>query len=795
MRLPRIAAKRGSIMNAIQMFEKLRGDLACREESMAALGIDLGTTKSCAAIARFDPDVEEIICACVPYPEAGVPGEPIAVPSVVAIQSGQTRIGHAARRLVGQKGFIPQRDVFRETKNEIGLHYTYWKAPEGFGSATQIATILLKHLRDGIDDEVASPCVVTVPASFHGAQRMATLAAASTALGNTRLLDEPYAAFLDLLFRQPDAMAPLVRDGANILVFDFGGGTCDVAIFTLTSCMGTLEPLLRSTSRYHRIGGGDIDRAIIHDLLIPQLLERHGLSRTAFSWQEKRKLIEPQLQPLAERLKIALCRRINEYRAAGKPVEQAEAVAAGEYEVVVADSSYWIDSPVLGFATFQRILSTFIDPEPPPESSDEYVQRGSIFSPIRHALYQARLDAEEIDGIVLAGGSSLIPQVQDALRSRFTNAVLLSCGSGEELQGAIARGAALQALAIAATGKPLLEPVASAAVGVSTNQGWQELVPAGARLPAKSGAPIRFFAPHDSPRRNVEICIEVGDGSRISGRSIWALPAPVRMGEALDLTWQLDENQCLVLQLVRREDADTEPFRHHFIAPISHIDQGHVARCRMLEREQAVRDGRVEKSELGAAFTQIAKDAKTLGENEKALHFLSLAIMEQGATQYLLNLRGLYRENVGDKEGAEQSYRAAGECDSALFNMALMQTRENRHDEALASIEQCIEITPSREHTVLKAQILEKLGKPQDARLLYVDAVDGVIDPQDCEDWQLYWLLKAARVTGRNELVSAIETEQKQRSVRTKQVGRQGALPDRATDSASALTLRRVVNG
>ena len=152
---------------------------------------------------------------------------------------------------------------------------------------------------------------------------------------------------------------------------------------------------------------------------IPQLLERYSLGRTAFSWKEKRQILEPQLLPLAERLKIALCKRITELREAGKPDSDAEAIAAGEYEVSVEDKSYWLESPALRRADLAKVMTAFLDPEPPPESGDEYVQRGSIFSPIRHALFQARLEANEIDGVLLAGSSSLIPLVHDALDEHF----------------------------------------------------------------------------------------------------------------------------------------------------------------------------------------------------------------------------------------------------------------------------------------------------------------------------------------------------------------------------------------
>lgn len=203
--------------------------------------------------------------------------------------------------------FFQHRGSFAETKNEIGLRHTYARAPEGFRSATEIAGHLIQHLFEasGLDTEpFAEPLVITVPASFHGAQRSATLEAADRVFGGSqevRLLDEPYAAVLDLLHRDPGKADEHLASGATWLVFDFGGGTCDVALFTLqASESAALAPRLLATSRYYRIGGGDIDRAIVHGHLIPTVLERYRLDRTAVSFADKRRRFEPVLLPVAE---------------------------------------------------------------------------------------------------------------------------------------------------------------------------------------------------------------------------------------------------------------------------------------------------------------------------------------------------------------------------------------------------------------------------------------------------------------------------------------------------------------
>lgn len=782
-------------MATIDIFQRLRERLATGP-AVSAIGIDLGTTKSCAAVATFNPATGQIDCACIEYPEPGVPGRPVAVPSVVAVKDGTVSVGHAAKRLVGRKGYTPLRNVFRETKNDIGLRFSYWKAPEGFQSASEIAGHLLGYMIDGgktSERGLTPPCVVTVPASFQGAQRTATIAAMNhhtSAPDRVKLLDEPYAAFLDLLHRQPEIVAPVLAKDANVLVFDFGGGTCDVAIFTMAGADAALAPQLRATSRYHRIGGGDIDRAIVHEHLIPLLLERHGLAKTAFDWQTKRSKLEPQLLPLAERLKLALCRRIAEREVASDAgTEDIEVVAADEYEIQVNDACYFLESPTLTGTVFAKILEPYLDPQPAPETNDEYVQRGSIFSPILHALFRAKLEAEDIQAIVLAGSSTLIPQVRAALRHRFAEAQLLTWPDGNELQGAIARGAALQALSLAAFGEPLIAPVASGALGIQTRQGFLPLVAVGSSVPLSSLAPVLLHAPEDSLHRPLDLSVEVlVDGNRALGHSLWTLPAPVHAGEPLAMSWSLDDNQCLSLELQRTDDDDTEPFRQRFDAPIAHLDLGQLLRCRMLEREEAIRNDRVPEPDLGEAFIGIARDAASLGEPEKALHFVALAMQHRGATPYHLNLKGLYSERVGDKRGAETSYIKSGNS-AARFNLAVLQYDQKRYDEALATIDGAIEMDSGRAYAVLKAQIVESLGRPQEARLLYQDALHGQLNLEQKEAWELHWLAKAARNLKSDEHQTAIETEMATLRERQQPALRHGYLPDQASPSPAKGTM------
>ena len=781
-------------MAATTVFDELRDALAEQEFDGTAVGIDLGTTKSCIAVARFEDG--ELTCECHTVDESGQPEGQIAVPSVVAVKDGEAIVGHAAKRLARTARFFQHRGSFSETKNEIGLRHTYARAPEGFQSATEIAAHIIRHLMDasGLDGEpVADPLVVTVPASFHGAQRSATLQAADAVFDrcrDVRLLDEPYAAVLDLLHRDPGKAGEHLAAGSTWLVFDFGGGTCDVALFTLqASETAALAPRLLATSRYHRIGGGDIDRAIVHGHLIPNLLERYRLAPTAVSFADKRRRFEPVLLPVAEQLKRALCQRLSANSHEGDAASAVEVLSAGDHCIEWDGREVFRSDARLDQATFEKLLRPFLDPHPDRAASDEFVERDSVFRPIHQVLARTGLQPEAIDLVVLAGSSSRIPQVQKALKDYFSEADLVELGDDLDVQGAIARGAALQALAIAASGKPLIAPASSAELGLRTRQGLVTLVKAGATLPAEAEQPVAVFAPATVADRPVDLAIEViADGGRVVGRSIWQLEAPVTQGEPLAVAWSLDQNQCLTLRLRRVESEDGEcDFEQRFDAPLTHTDQGQIARCRLLEAEEMVRCGSIPEHQLGRTFEQMARDAARVGHRERALHYIACSVQHDGPTFNLLNLRAIYLEELGDLARAESVYRQAAEWPTAGFNLALFLHRSKRHQEALEVIDQVLERSPQPAYLALKGDIVAALGQQSAARLLHQDAISRVVDPTKQSVWSLGWLARCAQSLGNDDLAAKFRAASTAQIEAEEDSVLQGALLPERSDGASEM--------
>jgi len=779
---------------------RLLNRLRTHGKAAVAIGIDLGTTKSSVACAHFDPESGTLACECLRFPQSDGT-ERVAVPSVVALDGERPVFGAEALAFRGKPAMRAERNLFYDTKNLIGLRYTYAGAPQGFRTPVDIASQLLRHMRESVDDPIARranpPGVVTVPASFHGAQRLATVRAAEKAFDangakdTIRLLDEPYAAFVDLKFRSPEKAEALLREDANVLVFDFGGGTCDVAIFRVDTVRGgALGARLLGTSRYHRLGGGDIDRAIVHDVLIPKLLKQNGVDRYAMSWDDKRRRIEPQLLSVAERLKVVLSNRMGEYRAASAGITDAMESSSVDVTIDWNGRALKLERPSLSVVELHTLLKLFLDPDPPPEAGDEFVQRSSMFAPIVQALFRAHLEPEDIHGVLLCGSSSLLPPVQAALAKKFPDAQLVLLGDAEQLQGTVARGAALQALSLQVFGEPLIAPVCSAELSLRVVSGSVPLMRAGDAVPNASRASTLLRPPRDSKHAPTEIAVEViADGQRLVGRSLWNLPAPVTTAERLALDWKMDDNQCVELRLSRLDHPDTEPFLHRFDAPIMHRDPGQLVRCRLLEREEAIRNDEIPRSEFGTAFEQHARDCATLGEYEKALHFVTLAMQEKGSTQYLLNLRGIYREKIGDRDGALDSYAQAGEWSTTRFNAGLLHWKNDHFVAALAAVDSALEMDPTRAYHALRGDILDKMGKKDEARLEWQDAVAGTPDCAQLDDFELGWMERAARLLNDTALCDRIKQERKLKANSARTVARQGELPEVVEAGEKALPL------
>ncbi len=773
---------------------------------LTAWGIDLGTTNSTLcrttlAAGSTVPTDPEVVGLRQPTQAGTFIGT--LVPSMVALHQGQEFVGEGAKNLraltaAPPGGMARNVNLFHDCKNEIGTSRTYPNAPAGYRGPAEIAAKILGFMRrEGMAD-TAGDVVVTVPASFQTAQRAETARACAMAglyVGGGRLLDEPVAAFIDYAYRYDPALLDGVTAKKKLLVFDFGGGTCDIALFELSRPQQG-EPVKvasRSVSRFHRLGGGDVDLAVLHRVLVPQLLRENGLDDFALSFQEKTRVVTPALIAVAEALKIQMCNelwRLAQFgRLAGTPREQIVVRYPAQVIVRLGNRDLKLASATMDAAQFDIALAPFLDREHLFVRSTEYRLENSVFAPVADALERADMTTRNIDYVLAVGGSALIPPVIDALAAYFPAAKMLTYEDRKDAQLAVARGASLQALALAANGRGIIEPAAQDDIFLRTSGEDIKLVPRGVTLPypAEGTASVdTLTVPANAFDAPLHLAVEVvaGQERRPLFRDTWLLTM-VSQGTPLRLEYSYDENQVFTLELNLADMPESLPFRATMENPLSHVVNPNKTQEEIDRLEEEYRNDTSKAEEL---MPKIAELCAELGQHEKAVGLVRTLLRQLNRpVPWLLNRQANYEDARGNHATAiatyEQAAQAAGATWSGpLFNLALLHSRQREYERALAVINRAIAADDDPPSQTLKLRILKAMRPADDVGPVARKTLRRFAAPKDLKDWELHWMLHAAELAGDDAAQKAAEDERRaRRNSGQRAAGAEdaGVLPDR----------------
>lgn len=344
------------------------------------IGIDLGTTNSCVTVMEGGEPV------VIPNPEGNR-----TTPSVVAFKDGERLIGEVAKRQA-----ITNPNTVQSIKRHMGSNYKVEIEGKEY-TPQEISAIILQHLKSYAEDyigETVSKAVITVPAYFNDAQRQATRDAGIIAgLEVERIINEPTAAALAYGIDKEDV-------DQTILVYDLGGGTFDVSILDIGD--GTFEVI--ATAGDNQLGGDDFDQKII-DYMVEQFRKEHGIDLS------QDKMAMQRLKEAAEKAKIDL-----------SGVTQAQIslpfITAGEAGPLHLELT-------LTRAKFEELSSDLVE---------------KTMVPVRNALRDASLSAQDIDKVILVGGSTRIPAVQEAIKREIGK----EPSKGVNPDEVVALGAAIQ---------------------------------------------------------------------------------------------------------------------------------------------------------------------------------------------------------------------------------------------------------------------------------------------------------------------------------------------------------------
>ena len=475
-------------------------------------GIDLGTSSCSIAYVADDPrqrtaQTVTVQTVNVSVEDNGMRLTTNRIPSVVAAPLDAKARGGALFGLDFLAAFRKRkkdaellrrgRDYFSSVKSDLGTLrvYTRSRVP-GCRTPAEVTSLILDRLRglahasNPALDPRQSPVVVTVPASFSALARTETIEAAVGAgfqRERVRLLDEPVAALLDLL-NGPDASTILDAQPRNLLVFDYGAGTCDVALLRVRfdpAAETGLHVENLAISNYHRLGGDDIDAGVMDRVVWPQLCSAE--QRNGMKASRRREIEDTLTGTVARRLKEQMCTDVD---STVKTASWSEVDARPVR--VVAPLERLFDLPEAGRSAprhfemdsrqFAEVMAPFLSR---PNEADDFGR--SLLFPVEETLARAGLTPGALDAVVLHGGSSLNPYVTRLLESTFGRHDLFQrtrvIPTPDPLVS-VARGAAVACYWRESRGIEIVQPIMPEDFGVILRDGRRvPLVAAGTALP------------------------------------------------------------------------------------------------------------------------------------------------------------------------------------------------------------------------------------------------------------------------------------------------------------------------
>jgi tetratricopeptide (TPR) repeat protein len=248
------------------------------------------------------------------------------------------------------------------------------------------------------------------------------------------------------------------------------------------------------------------------------------------------------------------------------------------------------------------------------------------------------------------------------------------------------------------------------------------------------------------------------------------------------LEYRLDENQRLDLRMSLNDAPTHGSFSWTVENPLSHVINPGNTRQKIDEVEEDIRIGKIPPPQQVEKFVELAEDYATLKQYEKAIEYLSTVLRVKNAPDaYVLNKIAIYYGNLGDYEREEKFYRVAARASSwtgPWFNLALLQQQRKKYPEAMESVNKSLVSESEAPYLVLRAQLHETLGHPEDRDRDLKAALDDFGPPADLSDWALGWLAKAARMAGDHEHEQAAREEQARRKKGEQQELAGGILPD-----------------
>ncbi len=588
------------------------------------IGIDLGTTNSCVAVMEG--------------------GEPVVIanaegarttPSVVAFsKTGERMVGQVAKR---QAITNPERTI-SSIKREMGTDYKVNIDGKTY-TPQEISAMILAKLKADAESylgEKVTEAVITVPAYFNDAQRQATKDAGAIAgLDVKRIINEPTAASL--------AYGIDKENDQKILVYDLGGGTFDVSIIEMGD--GVTEVL--ATAGDTRLGGDDFDQRVI-DYLADEFQKESGIDL------RKDKMAAQRLKEAAEKAKIEL---------------SGVASTAINLPFITAD------------ATGPKHLDTTLTRAKFDELTAQLVEK--TMGPTRQALKDAGLSPSDLSKVLLVGGSTRIPAVQDAVKKFMGKDPFKGINPDE----CVAVGAAIQGGVLGGDVQGiLLLDVTPLSLGIETYGGvCTKIIERNTTIPTKKS---QIFSTAADNQPSVEVNVLQGerefakDNKSLGTFHLDGIPTAPRGVPQIEVTFDLDANGIVH---VSAKDLGTGKEQSITITASSNMSKDDIDKA-VKEAEQYAGEDKKRKEEVetrNAADSMVYQTEKTLTDMGDKMNDAEKKAITDAKDALKEALKGSDTDAI--KAKSEALEKAVGEMSQRVYSEAAQQAQSAQGAEGAAN--------------------------------------------------------------------------------------------------------------
>lgn len=761
------------------------------------VGIDFGTSTTVVSIAYIDKSDGKLKTRSLDLQQMLDDGSTYSsykVPTIIAYYNDTILAGEGARKI---KHKLRQgKNLWHSFKMQLGEDVGCMYPESVLGKEHPLISLLnpidvtalfFNYLRSQIDKIIQKEnlstkieLAVSIPASFEANQRKDLLTAIEKngfSVNKQSLIDEPNAAFLSFVLNQEEKKKSIKIPEdyfPNVLVFDFGAGTCDISILELGLDKDGVYSKNIAISKFEKLGGDDIDRLLAIDILLPQILAESNFKIKDFRNREIYDLIVPKLLPAAERLKILICEKATLMRTTMSVEEisqSREFIKIGtSVNIKTSKGELILSEPKMNIKGFADVMGLFTDDNLFNAISriDNEYKFSKIFAPIESALKKANLANDQIDYVLLIGGSAKNPFIQNSLSVYFRESELLI---PEDLQAQVSNGAALHSLIFNGYGKNVIQPITSEPIMlISVKDGREVVEPiieAGTIIPSDV-VTVNNLAPQRQGQQIIEMPICVGGKNKILYNIL--IHSDLDSGFSLNDKIRLDFEINADKMLICRASAGEKRIMVEPLSPFSNRELTSEERIKL----KAEKEFNIACTDNGGyptlqSLVKLHKIYDSLELDLQAAETLEL-INELFPGKARLNNIGVHYSKAGKKEKAVDFYRkslAEAPSSTTALNLAL----EHQFTDRLVFeefLEKAFQLNPSDNVTLyLKGKNLIEKGKTKEGHALQQKAYDSwknSFDNNTMNKWDYSWFASCATALGNSDMariIKAAEPNQK----------------------------------